>query len=244
MKITDPDIIKNGEQDLINAVTGDLDLDAVKQILKDRLKTAPLNSSGGEIVVHDNQIAFRLDFDIQLSGSLLFDREGNYIAPADAPPEPQAAQEAPVVQEKPEVIPEPEPEPEAAAPVEEEELEIDLPEPEAQEAPQDELVELDLDDEELEAMDLDAPDADALDDPLPMEDDLDIDLPDFDDDELLEDSPLEEEEAAAEPQEAAETAPGPDSLPPDEELQEKMLNDDINDIIKESREFWEKKKKS
>ncbi|MCK5837613.1 MAG: hypothetical protein KAH09_10135, partial [Desulfobacula sp.] len=79
MKITDPDVIKNSEKDLINAVRDDLDLDAVKKILKKRMASAALSSKGGEIVVHQNKIAFRLDFDIQLSGSLMFDRQGNYI---------------------------------------------------------------------------------------------------------------------------------------------------------------------
>jgi hypothetical protein len=79
MKITDPDVIKNGEKDLIEAVTDDLDLDAVKDILQERMAAAALSSTGGEIVVHNNEIAFRLDFDIQLSGSLMFDRQGTYI---------------------------------------------------------------------------------------------------------------------------------------------------------------------
>ncbi len=79
MKITDPDVIKNGERDLIDAVKEDLDLDAVKQILKDQIANTALAAKGGQIVVHDNQIAFRLDFDLNLSGSLMFDRDGNYI---------------------------------------------------------------------------------------------------------------------------------------------------------------------
>ena len=83
MKITDPDVIKNGEKDLIEAVKGDLDLNAVKEILKKRMAAGVLSSKGGEIVVYNNEIAFRLDFDIQLSGSLMFDRQGNYIAESD-----------------------------------------------------------------------------------------------------------------------------------------------------------------
>ena len=79
MKITDPQVIENGEKDLINAVQKYLDLDTVKQILKNRMGASTLSSKGGQIVVHNNKIAFRLDFDINLSGSLLFDREGNYI---------------------------------------------------------------------------------------------------------------------------------------------------------------------
>lgn len=88
MRITDPDIIKDGEKDLIDAVKEDLDLDAVKQILKNRIAATALSSRGGEIVVHNNEIAFRLDFDLNLTGSLMFDRQGNYI------PEPLESQGA------------------------------------------------------------------------------------------------------------------------------------------------------
>ncbi len=82
MKITDPEVIRNGEKDLIDAVKEDLDMEAVRDIIKGRLTADALTSKGGQIVVHDNQVAFRLDFEINLSGSLLFDRQGNYLASA------------------------------------------------------------------------------------------------------------------------------------------------------------------
>ena len=89
MKITDPDVIKNGEKDLIEAVKEDLDLNAIKEILKKRMAAAAISSQGGEIIVHNNEIAFRLDFDIQLSGSLIFDRQGNYIPESDETDDPE-----------------------------------------------------------------------------------------------------------------------------------------------------------
>ncbi|MCP4022695.1 MAG: hypothetical protein GY729_12700, partial [Desulfobacteraceae bacterium] len=70
MKITDPDVIKAGEKDLIDAVQDDLDWDAVKEIIKEKMAATALSSKGGQIVVHNNEIAFRIDFDISLSGSL------------------------------------------------------------------------------------------------------------------------------------------------------------------------------
>lgn len=79
MKITDPQIIQSGEKKLIAAMQEHLDLETVKKILSDRMAETSFESKGGQIVVHENQIAFRLDFDLQLSGSLLFDRQGNYI---------------------------------------------------------------------------------------------------------------------------------------------------------------------
>ncbi|MEX1302128.1 MAG: hypothetical protein AB1Z16_08185 [Desulfotignum sp.] len=79
MKITDPQVIQTGEKKLIDAVQHHLDLETVKTILMDRMAKTSFESRGGQIVVHDNQIAFRLDFDLKLNGSLLFDRQGNYI---------------------------------------------------------------------------------------------------------------------------------------------------------------------
>ena len=79
MKITDPDVIKNGEKDLIDAVKDDLDLDTIKEIMQNKMNAKTISSKGGEIVVHNNEIAFRLDFSVEISGSLMFDRQGNYI---------------------------------------------------------------------------------------------------------------------------------------------------------------------
>ncbi|MEN8210305.1 MAG: hypothetical protein ABFR31_01190 [Thermodesulfobacteriota bacterium] len=83
MKITDPDVIKNGEKDLIQAVKDDLDLDTIKKIMQNKINAESLSSKGGEIVVHNNEIAFKLDFSIEISGSLMFDRQGNYISESD-----------------------------------------------------------------------------------------------------------------------------------------------------------------
>jgi hypothetical protein len=83
MKITDPDVIKNGEKDLIQAVKDDLDLDIIKKIMQNRMNAESISSKGGEIVVHNNEIAFRLDFSIEMSGSLMFDRQGNYLPESD-----------------------------------------------------------------------------------------------------------------------------------------------------------------
>ncbi|MDZ7664530.1 MAG: hypothetical protein U5K27_04255 [Desulfotignum sp.] len=79
MKITDPQVIQTGEKKLIDAVQQHLDLETVKTILMDRMAETLFESKGGQIVVHDNQIAFRLNFELKLNGSLLFDRQGNYI---------------------------------------------------------------------------------------------------------------------------------------------------------------------
>ncbi|MGM0642358.1 MAG: hypothetical protein ACQETC_01160 [Thermodesulfobacteriota bacterium] len=80
MKITDPDVIKNGEKDLIEAVKEDIDWDAVKDVIREQMEITSLTAEGGGIRVHDNRIAFAIDFSASLKGTLMFDREGNYIA--------------------------------------------------------------------------------------------------------------------------------------------------------------------
>ncbi|PIE61956.1 MAG: hypothetical protein CSA29_00665 [Desulfobacterales bacterium] len=79
MKITDPEVIKTGEQDLIASIQEDLDPETVRTILQKRLSAAAMDPRGGRIVVHENEIAFQLDFELRLSGSLIFDRNGNLI---------------------------------------------------------------------------------------------------------------------------------------------------------------------
>ncbi len=79
MRITDPDIIRTGENDLINSVKNDLDWDAVKEIIKNRINMKSFESKGGEIVVVDGKIAFRIDLELKMTVNLMFDRDGNYI---------------------------------------------------------------------------------------------------------------------------------------------------------------------
>ncbi len=157
MRITDPGVIKNGEKDLIESLKEDLDLDAVREIIKKKMTTAALSPKGGEIVVHNNQIAFRMDFELCLSGSLMFDRQGNHIPESDEPHEP----------------------------TEDAEPEIEL-------------------EEEDDILDIN--------DPLDINDTL-----------IDEEEPLGED----------------DTL-----IMDDLAGDDITDILKESRDFWEKKKDS
>ena len=79
MKITDPEIIKTGERDLIEAVKGDLDWHAIGEIIKKKINLSSVDSTGGEIIVHDNQVAFRVDLVVKMDLSLMFDRGGNLI---------------------------------------------------------------------------------------------------------------------------------------------------------------------
>ena len=227
MKITDPEVIKNGEKDLIASVHEDLDREAVKKILKARLSAAALAAKGGQIVVHDNEIAFRLDFEVNLSGSLLFDRDGNFIDVHDDQEDGIDGSGFP--------------DPDAALDLDLDDDDIGLPDPDG-----------DLEDTGAQAL---APD-DGLTDDLAT-DDLTIDLPDYDldddpedaldSDEDLEIGDLEEDDdLLLDTGDELDLEDDDDMLDDTELIEEgpKDLDDDINDILKESRDFWEQKKDS
>ena len=83
MKITNSEVIKNGEQELIDGITGDLDWGAIEEIFRRDHKLGIEEDVGykkGDIVVHNNQVAYRLEFDVKVTLSVLLDREGNYVS--------------------------------------------------------------------------------------------------------------------------------------------------------------------
>lgn len=90
MKITDPKIIKNSETDLIDAIREKLDWEIVKDLNKEKLNLTTLECTDGDIVVHENQVAYKLNFEVKASFSVLFDREGNILGtpPNDRETEP------------------------------------------------------------------------------------------------------------------------------------------------------------
>jgi len=226
MKITDPKVILNGEKDLIASVQKDLDLDAVRDLFKERLTVRALSPKGGKIVVHNNDVAFRLDYEINLDGSLLFDRNGNLLKDC----EPTAPEQDP--QDK-----------EAAASGLDDHLSINLPDYDdaPDEKPSEDLdddiqdVELGLEIEDIEdefEFDPDAPDI------------LEADIGD----DVIGDFPQAQEDDIEKEDLSAGELPdigGPDIgglEDGDKETDQDMVDDDINAILQESRDFWEKKK--
>jgi hypothetical protein len=83
MKITDENVIKNGEKELINTIIGDLDWSAIKKEFKGKYSINiqdDVEYRQGDIVVYDNNVAYRLNFDVKMSLSILFDRTGDYLS--------------------------------------------------------------------------------------------------------------------------------------------------------------------
>lgn len=82
IKISDPEIIRKREMDLIDAIVGGLDWSALVSVFKERhrLKTVTgIESRNGDIVVSNGTVAYRLDFDVKTTLSVLFDRSGHCL---------------------------------------------------------------------------------------------------------------------------------------------------------------------
>lgn len=253
MKITDPDIIKNGEKDLIDAVKNDLNLDAVKEILEKRMAGSSLSPDDGQIVVHNNEIAFRINFNIQLSGSLMFDRQGNYIPESVDDPSGDVAPETEMDMDDLDIngtLEEIGPGPGSD--------EDDLPDvgddthalkPDSEKNDlEDEDFNISLPDYDLD--DLEAGNEDIEPDML-LDEDLSVDTPgepedDTDDTDALFDEDPDLENDLGSLHDVTDVEDLTDIEEPDAAGDEQKDTDDedINDILKESRDFWEQKKDS
>lgn len=234
MKITDPDVIKTGEKDLIDAIKEDLDLEAVKEILKNQIAQTALSAKGGQIIVHDNQIAFRLDFDLNLSGSLIFDRDGNYIPQSNNNGDSDELEDIDL-------------------------NDINIDDALEEMGPESDLPESDLFEEsekELPEIEDETPPEDVLDDALDLDDEtsLEDELSDIEN-EILPEDELSDIEAKTDEILPELTGDAQDFDLPDngddnnasddlQDLLEEDSDDDIDDILQESREFWEPKEES
>ena len=82
VKITDQNAIKNGEKELIDTITGDLDWGAIEKLFfkKYNIKLRDgIDYKEGDMVIHDNQIAYRLNFEVKVGFTVLFDRKGECL---------------------------------------------------------------------------------------------------------------------------------------------------------------------
>lgn len=87
MKITNPEVIKSGEKELIDAINADLDWGAIEETFRKEHKLGieeDVEYKTGDIIVLDSQVAYKLEFEVKVMLSVLVDREGNYISVASS----------------------------------------------------------------------------------------------------------------------------------------------------------------
>ena len=86
LNAVNPDTIEKAIGDLIDKVKSNVQLDQVKTLCKHQHgieKIDKIDISQGDIIMHNGQIAFKLDFKISYNLSLLLDRKGNLINKSD-----------------------------------------------------------------------------------------------------------------------------------------------------------------
>ncbi len=101
MKLTDSEIIRSGEQELIDSINGDLDWEVMEEIFQKKHKLElgeDVEYRRGDLVVHNNEVAYQLEFDVKVKLSILIDRDGNnlsYSTAAESSEEIDTAEGAP-----------------------------------------------------------------------------------------------------------------------------------------------------
>jgi hypothetical protein len=83
MKITNADVIKSGEKDLIDSITADLDWRAIEDIFLTEHNLGideDIEYKRGDIIAYENQVAYKLEFTVKVNLSVLINRDGEYLS--------------------------------------------------------------------------------------------------------------------------------------------------------------------
>jgi hypothetical protein len=86
------DIVATAKKELFERIKSNINLDRVREICADLYGVKDIHSldfKNGDIVVHDGQIAYKIEFDVRFAVPLLIDEEGNLLGAHE--PEPEAA---------------------------------------------------------------------------------------------------------------------------------------------------------
>jgi hypothetical protein len=81
MSIVDPEIIKKWEKELFSSILTSIDMHKINKLFAENYSLKLLEKpefTNGEIVVHQNQIAYKLGFCTMVSFSLLLDKLGSF----------------------------------------------------------------------------------------------------------------------------------------------------------------------
>ena len=83
MKITNAEVIKSGEKDLIDSITADLDWGAIENIFLTEHNLGideDIEYKRGDIIAFNNQVAYKLEFAVKVNLSVLINRDGEYLS--------------------------------------------------------------------------------------------------------------------------------------------------------------------
>ncbi len=87
MKIADPETIDENLKDIVDNINAELDWDAIEKLFHEKHKLTlkdTVDYKNGSLVVYNNNVAYRFDFDIKVPLSVIFNREGECLELAAA----------------------------------------------------------------------------------------------------------------------------------------------------------------
>ena len=79
MKLTNPESIQESEKEFIDTINAELDWDAIEQMLLDKHGFEvqdDIEYKDGNLIVYNDEIAYKFDFEIKVPLSVIFNRSG------------------------------------------------------------------------------------------------------------------------------------------------------------------------
>eukprot|EP00767_Chilomastix_cuspidata_P008242 gnl/Chilomastix_cuspidata/9392.p2 GENE.gnl/Chilomastix_cuspidata/9392~~gnl/Chilomastix_cuspidata/9392.p2 ORF type:complete len:136 (+),score=22.31 gnl/Chilomastix_cuspidata/9392:254-661(+) len=83
MKVANKESIETGEKELLDTIIAELDWEVIEKKLKEKHNIRlqeDVEFNNGDIVVHGNKIAYKLNFDVKITLAVIFDRLGECLS--------------------------------------------------------------------------------------------------------------------------------------------------------------------
>lgn len=82
MKLTNPEIIQESEKEFIDTINAELDWEAIEKLLLEKHSFTlqeEIDYKDGDLVVYNDNIAYKFDFEIKVPLSVIFNRQGECL---------------------------------------------------------------------------------------------------------------------------------------------------------------------
>jgi hypothetical protein len=82
MKLINPETIQESEKEFIDTINAELDWDAIEKMLLEKHNFTlqdEIDYKDGDLVVHNDAIAYKFNFEIKVPLSVIFNREGECV---------------------------------------------------------------------------------------------------------------------------------------------------------------------
>jgi len=82
MKLTDPETIQESEKEFIDTMNAELDWEAIEKMLLEKHSFTlqdEIDYKNGDLIVYNDNIAYKFDFEIKVPLSVIFNRQGECL---------------------------------------------------------------------------------------------------------------------------------------------------------------------